>query len=130
MIDKIGLLLVEDESLILGTLKEVLIEAGFDITTATNGFEALAALDKDGQDLAGLISDIRLGEGPDGWDVARHARELAPAFPVVYMSGDSVAHWSAQGVPNSEILQKPFAAVQLVTAISNLLNELAKGVTK
>jgi CheY-like chemotaxis protein len=110
--------------------KEVLIEAGFDITTATNGFEALAALDKDGQDLAGLISDIRLGEGPDGWDVARHARELAPAFPVVYMSGDSVAYWSAQGVPNSEILQKPFAAVQLVTAISNFLNEVAKGVTK
>jgi CheY-like chemotaxis protein len=23
----------------------------------------------------------------DGWEVARHAREIDPAFPIIYMSG-------------------------------------------
>ena len=35
-----------------------------------------------------LVTDINLGPGKlDGWDIARHAREIDPNFPVVYMSG-------------------------------------------
>ena len=97
------------------------------MVTAIDGAEAIAALDEKNNKLAGLITDIRMGGGITGWDVARHARELAPTFPVVYMSGDSAGDWAAQGVPNSAILQKPFAVAQLVTAISHLLNEAAKG---
>lgn len=129
MADKIVLLLVEDEALILHTLEDVLTDAGFEVVTAIDGAEAVAALDDKDRALAGLITDIRIGDGINGWDVARHARELAPSFPVVYMSGDSAADWPSQGVPNSAMLQKPFASAQLVTAISNLLNEVAKGVT-
>ena len=37
-----------------------------------------------------LVTDINLGRDKlDGWEVARHAREIDPAFPVVYMSCDS-----------------------------------------
>jgi DNA-binding response OmpR family regulator len=128
--DTIILLLVEDEALILHTLEDVLTDAGFKVVTAIDGAEAIVALDNKDHALAGLITDIRIGDGINGWDVARHARELAPSFPVVYMSGDSVADWPAHGVPNSAILQKPFASAQMVTAISHLLNEVAKGVTE
>jgi hypothetical protein len=38
------------------------------------------------------------------------------------MTGDSAGGWSADGVPNSLLLQKPFATAQLTTAISTLLN--------
>jgi DNA-binding response OmpR family regulator len=69
-----------------------------------------------------MVTDIRLGEGPNGWDVARHAREVIPTMPVVYMSGDSANEHSAYGVPDSVMLQKPFATAQLVTAISTLMN--------
>lgn len=60
----------------------------------------------------------------DGWEVARHARELTPNFPVVYMSGDSAHEHTVQGVPESVMIQKPFAPAQLVTAMSMLLNAL------
>lgn len=130
MADNIILLLVEDEALILHTLEDVLTDAGFEVVTAIDGAEAIAALDNKDHAPAGLITDIRIGDGINGWDVARHARELSPSFPVVYMSGDSVADWPSQGVPNSSILQKPFASAQLITAISHLLNEVAKGVTE
>jgi DNA-binding response OmpR family regulator len=70
-----------------------------------------------------LITDIQLGTGPNGWEVGRRAREVVPGLPVVYMSGDSAHDWTAQGVPESVMLQKPFVIAQLVTAITTLLNQ-------
>ena len=69
-----------------------------------------------------MITDIRLSAGPDGWAVARRARELVPNMPVVYMSGDSSQEWSSKGVPNSLMVAKPFAPAQIITAVSTLLN--------
>jgi hypothetical protein len=39
----------------------------------------------------------------DGWEVAQHAREIEPDFPVVYMSVAAAADWTSKGVPNSII---------------------------
>jgi DNA-binding response OmpR family regulator len=58
-----------------------------------------------------------------GWDVARRAREIFPNMPVVYMTGAAADQWPSHGVPNSVLLQKPFAPAQVVTAISQLLNQ-------
>jgi len=69
-----------------------------------------------------LVTDIRLRGKINGWEIARKAREIDPEFPIVYMSGVSAAEWSSKGVPNSIMLQKPFALAQLVTAVANLLN--------
>jgi hypothetical protein len=38
------------------------------------------------------------------------------------MSGDSSDDWGSKGVPNSIMLEKPFAPAQLVIAVSQLLN--------
>ena len=103
---------------------ETLRVGGYDVHPVSSGEEALAALENDQLQLAGLVTDIRLGDGVPGWDVARRARELRPHFPVVYMTGDSAENHTVQGVPESILLQKPFAPAQLVTAISALLNKL------
>jgi DNA-binding response OmpR family regulator len=124
MTDAISLLLVDDELLIVHMLEDALKEAGYKVLTAGTGNEAVTALGGE-NGLAGLITDIRLGAGPDGWDIARHARELKPGFPIVYMTGDSSHDWSARGVPNSVIVSKPFAPAQIVTAISGLINDAA-----
>jgi CheY-like chemotaxis protein len=57
-----------------------------------------------------------------GWEVARQIREIAPNCPVVYMTGANADEWASQGVPDSILLQKPFAPAQIVTAVSQLLN--------
>jgi CheY-like chemotaxis protein len=80
-------------------------------------------LDKAGGKYRARVTDINLGRGQiDGWEIARHAREIDPEFPVVYVSGDSAEAWASKGVPNSIMLAKPFAPAQLVTAVSQLLN--------
>lgn len=117
------LLLVEDEAVIQAMLDAELSDAGFAIVLAADGAGALAELEADAARFRAVITDIGLGSGPDGWDVGRRARELVATMPIVYMSGDSNLEWSAKGVPNSVMVAKPFATIQLLTAVSTLLNE-------
>ncbi|HEV3237759.1 MAG TPA: response regulator, partial [Gemmataceae bacterium] len=116
-------LVVEDDQLLLSIVEESLTDGGFDIVIATSGENAVELLDASKGKYRALVTDINLGPGKmDGWEVARHAREVDPDFPVVYVSGDSAEEWASKGVPNSIMLTKPFAPAQLVTAVSQLLN--------
>jgi CheY-like chemotaxis protein len=117
------LLLVEDEPLILMTTQEDLEEAGFTVVTASSGAAAIAALEAHHSRLAGLITDIRLGDGPDGWEIARHARGLSPDMPVVYLTGDGATDCSLDVVPMSIVLSKPVLPAQLLSGISGLLGD-------
>lgn len=123
MTDETVLLLVEDEPVIALTLETVLDDAGFAVFTAASGDEAIGILDEHISEIVGVITDIRLAGDKTGWDVAHYARKLKPDVAVVYMSGDSAADWSSEGVPMSVMLSKPFADAQLVTAMSTLLNQ-------
>jgi CheY-like chemotaxis protein len=115
------ILLVEDEPLVLLVAQDALEAGGYVVLPVTSGPEAVAALDRQHRDLVGLVTDIRLGSPPSGWEVARHARELRGDLPVVYTTADSAPDWSVQGVPNSAVVQKPYAGAQLLTAISTLI---------
>ena len=118
------LLLIEDEGVVRLDLKESLVEAGFDVSDVANSGKALSELEADPGRFSGLITDITLGrEKEAGWEVARRARELTPNLPVIYISGHGSADWPSKGVPNSLVLNKPFATAQLITAISTLLVE-------
>lgn len=105
--------------------QDVLEDGGFQILDATDGEDALRLLDSTADEIAGLVTDVRLGVGPTGWDVARHARELKPNLPVVYMTAESPEDWAAQGVPKSLLVQKPYAPAQLLTALATLMNDAA-----
>jgi CheY-like chemotaxis protein len=83
------LLIVEDEVLLHLFLEDALDGAGFSVLVESTANGALQALDREVARFAGIITDIRLGSKQTGWDVARHARELSPALPVVYMTADS-----------------------------------------
>jgi DNA-binding response OmpR family regulator len=103
-------------------LETALSDEGFEVVVAGTGGKAIEELESRGSDFKGLITDIRLGSGPDGWQVGHKARQIVPGIPVVYMSGDSVHEWTSEGVPESVMLQKPFAIAQLITAITTLMN--------
>lgn len=115
-------LIVEDETMILLDLESALEEAGFQVVGVRNAAEALAAFDRDPTRFKAVLTDIRLGPGQSGWEIARHLRRSNSTIPVVYMSGDSAVHWGAEGVPNSMIITKPFFLPQIITAVSQLLN--------
>ena len=114
-------LLVEDEPLILLVAQDALEAGGYTVLPVQLAPQALGLLDSRIGELSGLITDIRLPGGLDGWEIARHARELKADLPVVYTTADSAGEWPAKGVPNSVVVQKPYAPAQLLTAISTLM---------
>ena len=77
-----ALFLVEDDALIREFLEASLSDAGFEVVEVGCGTKALAEFDADAARFRAAITDIRLGAGPDGWAVARRARELVPTMPV------------------------------------------------
>jgi DNA-binding response OmpR family regulator len=115
------LLIVEDQPAIQMLLEDIFEGAGFAVRVAGNGAEALAVLEDDELKLAGLITDIRLGTGLTGWDIARQARERRPDLPVIYITGFSEESWTARGVPNSVLVPKPFTPASILTAVRGLL---------
>ena len=122
---EIKLLVVEDEALVADDLEEALTAAGYTCVVAGTGVAALRELDLNGLSVKGVLTDIRIGRGPSGWDVGQRARELVADMPVIYMSGDSSGDWTSKGVPNSIMIPKPYALAQIITAISQLINAAA-----
>ncbi len=117
-------MLVEDEKLIQGMLQEALSEGGFHPTVAQTASEAIELLNNKHAEYRALLTDIHLPDELTGWDIARTARELDPAFPVVHMTGSGSAHeWASQGVPNSILLTKPSAPAQLIPPCRSFLME-------
>ncbi|MEA3058027.1 MAG: hypothetical protein QOF34_842 [Sphingomonadales bacterium] len=114
-------LLVEDEPLVLLIAQDALEAGGFAVLPVQLASEAMDILDGRIAELSGLVTDIRLPGGADGWEIARHARELRPDLPIVYTTADGAGDWPAQGVPNSVVVQKPYAPAQLLTAIATLI---------
>jgi DNA-binding response OmpR family regulator len=120
-----NILVVDDDPLLQRIAEEALRDGGFETVVAASGEKAVELLDTADGKYRALVTDINLGrDRMSGWDVARRARELNAKFPVVYMSGESAEDWSARGVPYSIMLSKPFAPAQLVTAVSQALNDM------
>jgi CheY-like chemotaxis protein len=119
------ILVVEDEPTVLMFLEEALEESGYAVVSARSGGEALNILGGGLHDFAVLVADIRIGDGLDGWEIARCAREIIADLPIVYVTGDSAISWSDEGVPHSLLLQKPFDRAQIVGAIEQLLAQQA-----
>ena len=116
------ILVVEDEPTVLMFLEEALAESGYIVVSARSGGEALNILGDGLSDFSVLVADIRIGDGLDGWEIARCAREIIPDLPIVYVTGDSAVSWAEEGVPNSVLIPKPFNRSQLESAIEKLLN--------
>ena len=118
-------LVIEDDPDIQFFLEEALRDGGFEPAIAGSGEEAVTLLKAFRSNYSALITDIKLLGRLDGWHVARAAREVDPAFPVVYITGAAPQEWPMWGVPDSVLLTKPFASDQLVSAISRLIGEPA-----
>jgi DNA-binding response OmpR family regulator len=114
------LLLVEDEPLILMMTQDALEAAGYRVIAVGNVADAERALA--GDSLAGLITDIQLGPGPDGWELAERARAFDPSLPVVYATANNAAQWPIHGVADSVLVQKPYSAAEIVASVAALLD--------
>jgi DNA-binding NarL/FixJ family response regulator len=88
-------LVVEDHALMRSLIADALRVRGFDVEARENAAGALAVLDAFDPD--GLVTDIDLGERPNGVDLATIVRSRAPHVAVVFLSNLSRAAALGQG---------------------------------
>ncbi|HEV3500438.1 MAG TPA: response regulator [Bradyrhizobium sp.] len=122
MEDQLVILVIEDDPPIQLVVEDALTDGGFEPAIAPSGEEAVTLLKGNKNKYRALVTDIRLRGRLDGWEVARQAREIDPAFPILYITAAHADQWASRGVPNSVLLTKPFAPAQLVLVVSQLLN--------
>src|SRR6185436_16511034 len=81
----IRILVVEDEAQLARMARIVLSQRGHHVVVADSGEEALELLDKERFEL--VISDLGLGPGKNGWDVACAVRRDWPGTRFVLVTG-------------------------------------------
>jgi CheY-like chemotaxis protein len=101
----LGILLVDDDLLVLAFTAELLAEQGYVVTTARNGREALAKLeDWDGVDV--LVTDVQM-PGMHGFELARRAKELRPSITILYCTGRPEMIHDGMGRALGPVVRKP-----------------------
>ena len=115
---------VEDDPIITWETCDAIREYGFNVVELYSSSDAISMLDLK-TPVAALVTDIDLGPGPDGFEVARRARAIYPHLPVVFISGTAAARHAAEGVSGSVFIAKPFSPLQIVDALKCALPRAA-----
>ena len=113
------ILFVEDEPLLGELMTEALTDKGFEVQAVPDAGGALRYL-LSGAEVDVLFTDIDLGDGMDGAQLAKLAREMRPGLPIVYASGRRGMHDIAT-VPDSVFLPKPYSLNQVDATIAALV---------
>jgi two-component system response regulator HydG len=116
MSQKPSVLVVDDESGILDTLRILLRNEGFEVTTAQGGKAGLEQIRSGNHDI--ILSDVRMPQ-VSGLDILQAAREQDPMTPVILMTAQASLQ-SAIAAVNSgafHYIQKPFSNDELVTIL-------------
>ena len=113
------ILLADDEPSIRLTAEDALLDAGHRVVVASNGAEALQALETQNFDL--VITDVRMPHA-DGKAIFRWVRERAPATDVMLMTAYATVDEAVQAMKDgaTDYLTKPFAMDELRVRIARI----------
>jgi two-component system response regulator HydG len=116
MSQKPSVLVVDDESGILDTLRILLRNEGFEVTTAQGGKAGLEQIRSGAHDL--ILSDVRMPQ-VSGLDILNAAREQDPMTPVILMTAQASLQSAISAVNSGAFyyIQKPFSNDELVAIL-------------
>ena len=116
------ILVVDDELPIRALTSEILTHAGFLVTTAANGAEALRRMEAVTYDL--VIADMRM----PGMDGATLYEEISDRWPemhdrIVFITGDIDGERTSRRLARGDVrfLEKPFDMSELLSTIRTVL---------
>lgn len=121
-------LVVEDEPTLREALCDSLDLAGYPVTAADNGLEAVRLLSEDdgGSGIGMVISDVQM-KPMDGYALLNHIRSNRPEIPVLMMTAYGTIQQAVQAMQAGAVdyLVKPFDAKKLVEMVERHLTHAA-----
>jgi nitrogen-specific signal transduction histidine kinase/CheY-like chemotaxis protein len=117
-----AVLLVEDEAPVRAFMRRTLEQAGYRVTEARDGEEALQACSASGAVVDLVITDVLMPR-MRGTELVRRLAQLKPALKVLLVSGyPDPASLEENGVrTDAEMLQKPFGPEDLLLKVRQVL---------
>ncbi len=117
----VRILVVDDEQHIRNSLAVWFREEGYDVSIASSGRDALAALTREGSNI--LLIDIKM-PGMDGLELQRKVRELAPDATIIIMTAYASVETAVQALKEGayDYIVKPFDP----EAVSRLVRKAAE----
>jgi two-component system cell cycle sensor histidine kinase/response regulator CckA len=118
------ILLVEDEDMLRGLIRELLEIKGYAVLEACQGVEALEVLQASGRPVDLVLTDVVMPH-MSGSDLVDRLRKDHPAMKVIFMSGytganNAAIHRSLE-MPGVAFLQKPFRLNALISQVEDLI---------
>ena len=117
--NKIKVLLVEDETSLAMILSDTLEAQGFEMRTAHDGEEGLRMFEEEKPDV--LVADVMMPK-MDGFEMVRHIRKADKRTPVLFLTARSAVNDVVEGfeLGGNDYLKKPFAIQELIVRIKSL----------
>jgi DNA-binding NtrC family response regulator len=111
-----SILIVDDESGILDTLRILLRKEGFEVTTAQGGKAGLDQIRSGNHDI--VLTDVRMPQ-VTGMDILQAAREQDTMTPVILMTAQASLQTAIQAVNQGAFyyIQKPFSNEELLAIL-------------
>jgi DNA-binding NtrC family response regulator len=106
VMDKMQLMLVDDEERFLSTTKKLLARKGYDVLTAASGLEALEILAS--QTVHVVILDVKM-PGMDGMETLQEIKRRFPLVEVIMLTGHATIESAVEGLKSgaTDYLVKP-----------------------
>jgi DNA-binding response OmpR family regulator len=119
--DKIKVLLAEDELALAHIVRESLEESGFEVVLCANGEQALQMYRERKPDILAL--DVMMPK-MDGFELARKIREADKTTPIIFLTAKSQSKDVVAGFESgaNDYLKKPFSVEELIVRMQVLLS--------
>ena len=123
--DKLKIMVVDDESRMRKLVRDFLVKQNFDVVEAGDGEEALNLFYQD-KDIALIILDIMMPK-MNGWEVCKEIRESSKV-PIIMLTAKSDESDELQGfdLGVDEYISKPFSPKILVARVEAILRRTNK----
>jgi DNA-binding response OmpR family regulator len=123
--NKVSILLAEDDTNLGQLLKSYLSAKEYDTTLATDGAEAMKIFRKEKFSLC--LLDVMMPE-MDGFTLAREIRTIDPHIPIIFLTAKNLKEDVIEGFKTGadDYLTKPFSMEELVYRIEAILRRSTK----
>ena len=115
------LLLVEDDTLVRMTVAMMLEDDGYGVVEAGSATEAWHLVDE-GLQVDAVVTDVDLGQGPTGVQMADGLRNSLPDVAVVFITGRPASMLGRVLGPREALLAKPFQSSDLARKLHELVD--------
>mgnify|MGYP000014836049 FL=1 len=125
--EKIKILVVDDESRMRKLVRDFLTKSGYEVLEAGDGSEALDIFfDEHNSDIALLILDVMMPK-MDGWQVCKEIRQYSKV-PIIMLTARSDERDELQGfeLGVDEYISKPFSPKILVARVEAILRRTSQ----